>query len=451
MAAVLAGVVFVVTYVLIATEKVHRVTAAVGGVAVMAVLGLVSTETAFHSPSSGIDWNVIFLLFGMMVIVGVLKQTGLFEVLAVWAAHRSGGSPGRLMALLMVVTAVASALLDNVTTVLLMAPVAITVCRRLALPPVPYLIALAFASNIGGTATLIGDPPNIIIASRASLSFNDFLIHLAPLVAVLTVVSVLLCRFLFRDELDRRRRVPDLHDLRPGDAVTDRGLLVRCLVVLAATMVGFSLHSVLHVQPSLVALLGAWVMVLVSRATPGQFLEEVEWTTLAFFMALFVLVGGLVETGVIEAMGEAAVSATGDSWLLAATGLLFGSAVLGAFVDNIPYTAAMAPVVQDLVTACRAAMRGESFLYPGVTSALVRNYLERVRRGERLPTRVLTPREDEVLKLIAEGYASTQIAEALTISLRTVERHRANILAKLGMRDRTQLTRYAIRAGLVEP
>jgi len=358
MAAVLAGVVFVVTYALIATEKVHRVTAAVGGVAVMAVLGLVHTETAFHSPTSGIDWNVVFLLFGMMVIVGVLKQTGLFEAVAVWAAHRSGGHPTRLMALLMVVTAAASALLDNVTTVLLMAPVALTVCTRLSLPPVPYLITLAFASNVGGTATLIGDPPNIIIASRAGLSFNDFLIHLTPLVVVLTAATVLLCRFLFRHALDSRRTVPDLHDLRPGDAVTDRRLLVRCLVVLTATMVGFALHSVLHVQPSLVALLGAWVMVLVSRATPAQFLEEVEWTTLAFFMALFVLVGGLVETGVVAAMGEAAVDATGENWLLAATGLLFGSAVLGAFVDNIPYTAAMAPVVQDLVAAAPAAEGG---------------------------------------------------------------------------------------------
>jgi Na+/H+ antiporter NhaD/arsenite permease-like protein len=259
----------------------------------------------------------------------------------------------------MLVTAVASALLDNVTTVLLMAPVALTVCRRLGLPPVPYLVTLAFASNIGGTATLIGDPPNIIIASRAGLSFNDFLVHLTPLVLVLTVVAVLLCRFLFRHELrGDPRTVPDLHDLRPGDAVTDRRLLVRCLVVLTATMVGFSLHSALHVQPSLVALLGAWLMVLVSGAAPAPFLEEVEWTTLAFFMALFVLVGGLVETGVIETMGEAAVEATGERWLLAATLLLFGSAVLGAFVDNIPYTAAMAPVVEDLVAAAPAAEGG---------------------------------------------------------------------------------------------
>lgn len=354
MTAALASIIFVATYALLATERVHRVTAAVGGVAVMAALGLVDTRTAFYSERSGIDWNVIFLLFGMMIVVSVLKQTGLFDVLAVWAGQRSRGRPFRLMALLMTVTAGASALLDNVTTVLLMAPVALMVCRRLGLDPVPYLITLAFASNVGGTATLIGDPPNIIIASRAGLSFNDFLIHLAPIVVVLHVLLLGLAWLLFRRRLEHQERLEAVDDLRPADAIRDHRMLVRCLVVLALVMAGFSLHSVLHVQPSLVALLGAWAMVLASGTSPAEFLEEVEWPTLAFFMALFVLVGALVESGVIGAVGEAAVSATGDRSFLAATSLLFGSAVLGAFVDNIPYTTAMAPVVQDLVSALPA-------------------------------------------------------------------------------------------------
>jgi Na+/H+ antiporter NhaD/arsenite permease-like protein len=359
--AVLACAIFVVTYALIATERMHRVAAALGGVAAMAVVGVIDTQTAFYSPDSGIDWNVIFLLFGMMIIVGVLKQTGLFDYLAVWAAQRSRGRPFRLMVLLIVVTAGASALLDNVTTVLLVAPVTLTICRRLDLRPVPYLIVLAFASNIGGTATLIGDPPNIIIASRAGLSFNDFLLHLAPIVAVILVAFVGLCWLLFRRQFQYSgAHAEAVMALRPSDAITDRRLLAKCLAVLVLVTVGFSLHSVLHVQPSLIALLGAGAMVLVSRTTPAQFLEEVEWPTLVFFMGLFVLVGGLVETGVIDRLGQAAIDATGDRFFLAATGLLFGSAVLGAFVDNIPYTATMAPIVEDLADAAPSADQGEA-------------------------------------------------------------------------------------------
>ena len=351
----LACTIFAVTYTLIATEKIHRVAAAIGGVALMLFVGVTDVETAYRSPESGIDWNVIFLLFGMMLIVGVLELTGLFEYLAIWAAQRSRGKPFRLMVLLILVTAGASALLDNVTTVLLMAPVTLTTCRRLGLSPAPYLMTLAFASNVGGTATLIGDPPNIIIGSRAGLSFNDFLVHLTPIVLVLVVVLIVLTRFMFRHHLEGDPdRAAAVMELRPAEAITDRVLLRRSLVVVALVTIGFGLHSVLHIEPSQVALLGAWVLVLVSRATPQKFLASVEWPTLVFFMALFVLVGGLVEVGVIGWLGERAIEVTGDNWLGAATALLFGSAVLGAFVDNIPYTAAMVPIVQDLAGAAPA-------------------------------------------------------------------------------------------------
>ncbi len=349
MTVALACAVFIATYALIATEKIHRVTAALGGVAAMALLGLVDTDTAFFSAEVGVDWNVIFLLFGMMVIVGILKQTGLFSYLAVWAAQASRGQPFRLMALLVVVTAGASALLDNVTTVLLVAPVTIRVCRDLGLPIAPYLIAVACASNIGGTATLIGDPPNIMIASRSGLTFNDFLVHLAPIVVVILVAYVGLCWLLFHKQLDVPVR--RLEAVVAADEITDGRLLVRCLGVLTLVVAGFSLHSAVHVEPSMVAMLGAGAMIVVSRATTEQFLSEVEWPTLVFFMALFVLVGGVANAGVIDAVGEAAIEATGERYLLAATVLLFGSAVLGAVVDNIPYTAAMLPVVEDLVTA----------------------------------------------------------------------------------------------------
>jgi Na+/H+ antiporter NhaD/arsenite permease-like protein len=344
-----AVAIFLVTYAFIATEKVHRVAAALGGVAAMTAIGLVDADTAFFDKETGVDWNVVFLLFGMMVIVGVLKETGLFEYLALWAARTSRGRPARLLALLILVTAAVSPILDNVTTVLLVAPVTLSVCRRLGLPSWPYLISLVFASNIGGAATLIGDPPNIIIASRADLTFNHFLIHSAPVVLVMIGGLILLTRLLFRHHLGREIHPELVADLDPASAVHDRAKLVRCLVVLGVVMVAFGLHTVLHLDPSVVAMLGAGATVVVARSTPEQFLEEVEWTTLAFFMALFVLVGSLVEVGIIGDLGGMAAEAMGERELLGATSLLFGSAVVGGFVDNIPYTAATVPIVEEMV------------------------------------------------------------------------------------------------------
>jgi Na+/H+ antiporter NhaD/arsenite permease-like protein len=359
--AIAAVVIFVVAYILIATERVHRVAAALGGAAAMALLGIVDAETAFFSEETGVDWNVIFLLLGMMIIVGVIRQTGVFEYLAIWAAKRARGQPFRVMVLLVLITAVASALLDNVTTVLLIAPVTFLVCERMNVPPVPFLIAEALASNIGGTATLIGDPPNIIIASRADLSFNDFLINLAPLVVVLLIVFVGLCRWLFRDAFRYDpERVAEVMDLDEREAISDPALLVRCLLVLGGVTLGFVLHSALHIDPSVVALLGAGAIILVSRTGPPQFLEEVEWPTLVFFIGLFIMVGGLVETGVIEQLGESAQDAVGDRPLFAATVLLFGSAVLSAIVDNIPYVTTVAPLVAGLVENVPDPMQGEA-------------------------------------------------------------------------------------------
>lgn len=354
--------IFIVTYAFIATERVHRVAAALGGVAGMVVIGLVNAETAFFHEHTGIDWNVIFLLFGMMVIVGVLKQTGLFEYLALWAVKKSGGRPYKLLVLLILITAVVSPILDNVTCVLLVAPVTLSVCRRLGLPSAPYLISLILASNIGGTASLIGDPPNIIIGSRAGLSFMDFLIHSLPLTVILLAVFVLMTKVLFRKDLATPVDVSKLGDVNPVEAITNMRMLIRSLVVLGLVMIAFSLHTVLHLDPSVVAMMGAGATVVVSRTEPEEFLEEVEWDTLAFFMALFVLVGALVQVGVIGQLGEMAAEAMGDRELLGATALLFGSGVFGAFVDNIPYTTAMVPVVEDMV-AVTAASGAESPLW----------------------------------------------------------------------------------------
>jgi Na+/H+ antiporter NhaD/arsenite permease-like protein len=239
-----------------------------------------------------------------------------------------------------------------VTCVLLVAPVTLAVCRQLELPSAPYLISLILASNIGGMSTLIGDPPNIIIGSRADLSFVDFLVHSLPLTLILLVGFVIGARWLFRKDLGSRVDLADrLGDIHPREAITNVRLLVRCLVVLALVMVAFSLHTVLHLDPSMVAMLGAGATVLVSQTTPEQFLEEVEWGTLAFFMALFVLVGSLVEVGVIGRLGELAADAMGEHELLASSVLLVGSGIIGAFVDNIPYTTAMVPIVEDMVAA----------------------------------------------------------------------------------------------------
>ncbi len=343
---------FAAAYVLIATERIHRVAAALTGAAAMVLLGVVDAHTAFFSEETGVDWNVIFLLLGMMIIVSVIKQTGVFEYLAIWSAKRARGRPFAVMVMLIVITAVASALLDNVTTVLLIAPVTLLVCDRLGVPPIPFLIAEAMASNIGGTATLIGDPPNIIIASKSGLTFNDFLFNLAPIIIVLLGVFVLMCRVMFRSAfVYDAERAADVMELDEREVISDKRLLIQCGVVLTLVMIGFIGHAIFHLEPSIVALLGAGALVAVSRTEPNEFLEDVEWPTLVFFMGLFVMVGALVEVGVMADIGNWLIDSVGDRYLLAGTGLIWGSAALSGIVDNIPYVATMAPIVNDLVHA----------------------------------------------------------------------------------------------------
>jgi len=342
--------VFVVAYILIATEWVHRVAAALGGAGAVLLLRATDDRAAFFSHDSGIDWNVLFLLGGMMVIVAVLRRTGVFEYLAIWAVKRARARPFRVMAMLVVITATGSALLDNVTMVLLIAPVTLLVCERLGLMAAPYLIAEVLASNIGGTATLVGDPPNIIIASRADLTFNDFLANLAPLAVVLTAVLVGMCRLMFRDTFDYDEdRAEQIMSLSEREAIQDPRLLIKGLPVLALVLAGFVLHSIVHYAPSVVAILGAGLLLALSGIEPGQVLREVEWPTLAFFAGLFVMVGALIETGVIDTVSRLMVEATGGAPLASALLLLGTSAVLSAIVDNIPYVATMAPITADLV------------------------------------------------------------------------------------------------------
>ncbi|HET8601121.1 MAG TPA: ArsB/NhaD family transporter [Segeticoccus sp.] len=346
---VVAVAIFVIAYVLIASEWVHRLVAVLAGAGLLLALGIVGPADAFYSERTGIDWNVIFLLLGMMIIVGILKQTGVFEFVAIWAAKRARGRPLRVMVLLVLITAVASAFLDNVTTVLLVAPVTLLVCERLGVGPVPFLMAEVFASNIGGTATLIGDPPNIIIGSRAGLSFNEFAVNMGPVILIEIVAFCVALKWLFAGSfVADEERVASVLTLNEREAIRDRPLLVKCGVVLALVFAGFVGHAVFGLEPSVVALLGAGLLVLLSGAKPAQFLASVEWETLVFFAGLFIMVGALVKTGVIHHLASWVTAATGGDALVAALMILVVSAVLSGVVDNIPYVATMSPLVLQL-------------------------------------------------------------------------------------------------------
>lgn len=359
--AVVALTVFLIAYLLIATEKINKVKAALGGAAVIAGVGIVGSDDMFYSRETGVDWNVIFLLLGMMVIVGVLRRTGIFEYTAIWAVKRARGSALRVMILLALITAGASALLDNVTTVLLIAPVTLLVCERLAVNPVPFLLAEVFASNIGGAATLVGDPPNIIIASRAGLSFNDFLLHMAPLVVLVLAAFLVLLPLLFRGSFTvAPERAAEIMSLNEREAIRDVRLLVKCAIVLAVVFTAFIAHSVIHVEPAITALLGAGVLIVITGVEPEHYLDSVEWETLLFFAGLFILVGSLVKTGVIGQLARWAGDATGGNALLAAMAILFVSALLSGVIDNIPYVATMSPVVADLAANIASPVHGQA-------------------------------------------------------------------------------------------
>jgi Na+/H+ antiporter NhaD/arsenite permease-like protein len=345
----IAIAVFVVAYALIASDRINKTLVALSGAAIVVALGVVESDDVFYSNETGIDWDVIFLLFGMMIIVSVLRETGVFEYIAIWAAKRARGSPLRIMILLVIVTAVASALLDNVTTVLLVAPVTLLVCDRLAINAAPFLIAEVFASNIGGASTLVGDPPNIIVASRAGLTFNDFLVHMTPIVVIVMVVFVAMLPRLFRGSFGvDPERVAEVMALVEREAIRDPGLLIKCGAVLIGVFAAFVAHPVLHIEPSIVALLGAGVLVLISRLERSDYLAGVEWETLLFFAGLFIMVGALVKTGVIDDLARSAAQLTGGNALLTVMLILGVSAPVSGIIDNIPYVATMTPIVSEL-------------------------------------------------------------------------------------------------------
>ena len=346
--AVVAILVFVAAYLLIATERIDKTLAALLGGLAMILLKVVDQDAAF----AGIDLNVIFLLAGMMVLAQILGRTGFFQLVAIRAVKLGRGRPVRILVILSLVTAVLSAILPNVTSVVLLVPVTLYVAGVLRISPLPFLISEVLAANIGGTATLIGDPPNLLIGSAAGISFDSFLINLGPPVAVTFVVFMATAVFIFRRELVVAEGVSvDTLDLDESEVITNPGHLRLGIGVTLLTLGGLVIADPFGYQAATIALLGAVVLLLVTRADVESVIREIDWVTLLFFAGLFMLVEGLVHAGVIDAIGRLLIEATGGQEGVAMLGLLWVSGIASGIVDNIPYTATMIPVVGQLGAA----------------------------------------------------------------------------------------------------
>ncbi len=349
--------ILVITYAVIMSEQVNRAVVALAGAGVMVIIGVLQQEEAIR----GIDWNTLGLLSGMMILVSVSRRSGMFEFVAVWSARAAKAHPGGIMILLQVATAILSALLDNVTTVLLIVPVTIAITQTLKVPPYPYLFAEIMASNIGGTATLIGDPPNIIIGSQVDLTFNDFVYNLAPVIVVILIVQTIMIHILWGKDL---RATPEAEAtvmaMNPIEAIKDWVLLKQGLAVLTLVMIGFVMARQLHLEPATIALTGAAVLMLLdnwshhsekaSHNIHSTF-GDVEWITIFFFLGLFVVVHGVEVGGLLHLLAEKLVAATGGDLAHAGYAILWASAFLSAIVDNIPFVATMIPLIKSMAPA----------------------------------------------------------------------------------------------------
>ncbi|MBT8122609.1 MAG: ArsB/NhaD family transporter [Gammaproteobacteria bacterium] len=349
-----ASILFVITYTVIVSEKVNRAIVSLLGAGLMIMLGVINQETAI----SGIDFNTLGLLIGMMVIVAITKRSGVFQFIAVWSAKQVKASPWGILLMLSLVTAVFSALLDNVTTVLLIAPVTLLICHELDLAPYPFLFAEIFASNIGGTATLIGDPPNIMIGSAVKLTFNDFLFNLAPIVPLILLVTLGIIYVVWGRKLhateDARRKIMQF---RENDAITDTSLLKQSLFVLFLVIGGFVMAHPLKLEPATIAMFGAALLLLLSNLHNNaekqsenvhQIFGKVEWVTIFFFVGLFIAVKGVEEAGLLEILADKALNLTGGDMAKTAMTILWVSAIASALVDNIPFVATMIPLIKSM-------------------------------------------------------------------------------------------------------
>jgi Na+/H+ antiporter NhaD/arsenite permease-like protein len=345
-----ATIIFLAAYAVIISEKIHKTVIALFGASLMLVFKILQQHEAFHAEEFGVDWNVIFLLISMMVIINLMRPTGIFEYIAIKSAKWGKGEPFRIMAIFAVVTAVLSAFLDNVTTVLLITPVTLLIADALEVDPIPYLISCALSSNIGGTATLIGDPPNIMIASKANLDFMDFIYHLTPVVVVIMVTYIFAIRIIWGKKLKTREELKDrIMRMSERDAIKDPVMLKKSLFVLGLVLTGFVFHGMLHFQPATVALFGAGILLLLSKThEPHHILAEVEWPTIFFFIGLFIIVGGVVKVGLIKWMSVQVLDLTKGNLFATSMALMWFSAFASAIVDNIPYVATMNPLIIDM-------------------------------------------------------------------------------------------------------
>ena len=349
--------VLAITYAVIISEKINRSIVALVGAGLMVVVGVLDQEEAI----AGVDWNTIGLLTGMMILVSISRRSGMFQYLAIWSAQAVRAHPAGILVMLQITTAVLSAFLDNVTTVLLVVPVTMAIARELEVPAYPFLFAEIFASNIGGTATLIGDPPNILIGSQVDIDFNAFVLNLTPVIIVILAVQVLWIHLKWGKAMtatpEAKARVMDMI---PREAIMDPVLLRQSLAVLTAVMVAFVLARPLHLEPATIAMLGAGVLMLfdnwahhTEKAAHNihQTFGDVEWITIFFFIGLFIVVHGVEVGGLLALLGDALVSATGGDLATAGYAILWASAILSSIVDNIPFVATMIPLIKTMAPA----------------------------------------------------------------------------------------------------
>ena len=339
---IIAVAVFLIVILLIITERVHRTAAAMAGAVVLILTGVMSAEKAL----SYIDFNTIGVLVGMMIFVAIVRRSGMFEYIAVRAAKAVHGDPWKIMVAFTLITAVLSAILDNVTTVLLVGPMSIAIARMLKIDPVPFLMGQILASNVGGTATLIGDPPNIMIGSAAHLSFMDFLDNTGFAVLFILVVLILLMKIVYEKKIELGTvDTGAVEKLDPSKSITNRALMKKGIIVLICVIVGFMFHDKLGIESSVIALTAAAVMLIIGREDVNEAIQDVEWTTILFFMSLFVVVGGLTETGIIKELASKIIDATNGHPMVTMLVLLWASALLSSILDNIPFVATLIPLI----------------------------------------------------------------------------------------------------------
>jgi len=344
---ILSGAIFIIAYTLIILDKFDRTVVAIGGAVLMILLRILNQESAFKE----IDYNTLGLLIGMMVIVLITKKSGVFEYLTVKFIKIAKGKPVKIIVYLSLITAILSAMLDNVTTILLIISVTLNIARDLRLNPVPFIIAEVISSNIGGTATLIGDPPNIMIASAAGLTFMDFIKINALIVIPILFLTLYILILVYRKKLvsikESREKIMQMNE---NSFIKDKILLIKSLTVLGITTIGFMLHGILHYEPATIAIAGAVALVLFSKLNPEKILHYVEWKTIFFFAGLFMMVGGIKETGIVKMLAEGVLNITHDNLLLTTMSILWVSAIASAIIDNIPFVATTMPIINDVGT-----------------------------------------------------------------------------------------------------